>query len=97
MSTAKPQKDQKLKVEKFNPEKYPEVMCHVLENDTFTQRCNRCGKIVLQSPTKGYDYQCVSCAEDLHEFETHEGEYHSTEEYNELCLNTRETLFGPSF
>lgn len=73
---------------KFNPGKYPDTMCYVLENDTFTRRCNQCGRVVLYSHASGYVYQCVHCNQNLCELETHEGEYHSTEEYNELCLNT---------
>ena len=78
--------------EKFNPEKYPKTMCYVLERDCGKIRCNRCGSSVLKSDLEDYAYQCMFCDEDLLSIETHEGEYHTTEEFNELLLQTRDLL-----
>lgn len=80
------------KVEKFDPERYPKTTAYVLERDAFTVRCNRCGSPVLKSDVEGYSYQCMSCDEDLFLFETHVGEIHTTEELNELLLDTRDLL-----
>ena len=78
--------------QKFNIEKNPKTFEYVLERDTFTKRCNRCGSPVLRSDLDDYVYQCMSCDEDLYTIETHEGEYHTDEEFDELCCNTRDLL-----
>lgn len=78
--------------QKFNIEKSPKSFAYVLERDTFTVRCNRCGSPVLRSDLDDYVYQCMSCDEDLYTIETHEGEYHTDEEFDELCCNTRDLL-----
>ena len=77
---------------KFNIEKSPKSFAYVLERDTFTVRCNRCGSPVLRSDLDDYVYQCMSCDEDLYTIETHKGEYHTDEEFDELCCNTRDLL-----
>lgn len=78
--------------QKFNIEKNPKTFEYVLERDTFTKRCNMCGCPILKSDVEGYVYQCMACDEDLYEFETYEGEYHTAEELDELCCNTRDLL-----
>ena len=80
--------------EKFNVEKNPKTMAYVLERDTGNIRCNRCGSPVLRTeiPERGYKYQCMSCDEDLFGVETHEGKWHTTEEFEELLLNTQALL-----
>lgn len=57
---------------------YPRTHKYVSENLVEDCRCNRCGELVLRNPnflkgsdTNAYPYQCVSCDEDLYEFETH--------------------------
>jgi len=77
---------------KFNPEKSPKTMSYVLEHDTGYIRCNRCGCTVLRSEVYGYDYQCMNCDEDLYSVETYEGEIHTDEEFNQLCLDTEVLL-----
>lgn len=72
----------------FNPEKSPKTMCYVLEHDTLNVYCNKCGCPVLTSDTKGYVYQCMNCDEDLYYIETHKGENHTAEQFNQLCLDT---------
>lgn len=78
--------------QKFNIEKSPKTFAYVLERDTLTRRCNMCGSVVLRSELESYAYQCMNCDEDLYEIETHEGEPHTTEEFDELCCNTRDLL-----
>lgn len=39
-----------------------------------------------------YIYPFKSCDENLFGIETHEGEYHTDEELDELCCNTRDVL-----
>lgn len=77
---------------KFNPEKSPNTMCYVLEHDTFDIYCNKCGCPVLKSETDGYIYQCMNCDEDLYSIETHKGEHHTDEQFNQLCLDTEALL-----
>jgi hypothetical protein len=78
----------KTKKEKFNVEKYPQTFAYVVEYDMHKIRCNMCGSVVLREPdTKEYPYQCLSCDENLYSFETHEGEFHTDEELNDMCLN----------
>lgn len=79
--------------DKFNPEKCPKTLAYVIERDAITVRCNRCESPVLKSdlPEK-YVYQCMSCDEDLYGIETHKGEPHTDEEFEELCCNTRDLL-----
>lgn len=96
-----------MKVDKFNTEVSGKSLMYVIENDTFTRRCNRCGSVVLRQPNEivmtdclnptesdpnEYPYQCMSCDENLFGIETHEGEYHTDEEFEELCCNTRDLL-----
>ena len=76
----------------FNITKSPKTFAYVLERDTFTIKCNRCGSPVLKSDLDDYVYQCMNCDEDLYEFETHQGEYHTDEELDTLCCNTRDLL-----
>ena len=76
----------------FNIEKSPNTFAYVLEHDTFIVKCNRCGSPVLKSDLDGYVYQCMNCDEDLYSFETHQGEYHTDEELDTLCCNTRDLL-----
>ena len=76
----------------FKPEKYPKTMCYVLERDTGNIRCNMCGSPVLKSDVEGYAYQCMFCDEDLFSIETHEGEWHTTKEFNDLLIVTRDIL-----
>jgi len=84
-----------MKGRKFNIGKYPKTFTYVLENDTFTKRCNRCGSVVLRETVKmddDYPYQCLSCNENMFEFETHEGDYHTDKELDNLCCYTRDIL-----
>jgi predicted SprT family Zn-dependent metalloprotease len=81
--------------QKFNTETHPKTLCYVIENDTFTKRCNMCGSVVLKETNKtddNYPYQCMSCDENLFEIETHDGDYHTPEEFDELLCNTRDLL-----
>lgn len=78
--------------ELFNPEKSPKTMAYVIERDTFSIRCNRCGCPVLKSDTAGYVYQCMNCDEDLYSIETHEGNFHTDDELNQLLLDTEALL-----
>lgn len=78
--------------EVFNPEKSPKTMAYVIEHDTFSVRCNRCGCPVLKSDTAGYVYQCMNCDEDLYSIETHKGEFHTEDELNQLLLDTEALL-----
>lgn len=78
--------------QKFNIEESPKTFAYVLERDTFTIKCNRCGSPVLKSDLDDYAYQCMNCDEDLYSFETHDGEYHTDEELDTLCCNTRDLL-----
>ena len=79
-------------MQKFDIEKCPKTFAYVLEHDTHTRRCGACGSVVLRSDTLGYSYQCMNCDEDKYSFETYEGKYHTTEELDELCCNTRDLL-----
>jgi hypothetical protein len=82
-------------VEKFNPEKSPKTLCYVMENDTFNKRCNFCKSVVLKEPKpteNDYPFQCLSCDENLFEFETFEGKYHNEKEFESLLCNTRDLL-----
>lgn len=81
-----------LPVEKFNVEKSPKSFAYVLERDTFTRRCNVCGSPVLTSSCDGYAYQCMNCDVDLYGIETHEGKYHTDEEFETLCCDVRDLL-----
>lgn len=96
-----------VKAEKFNTEVSGKSLMYVIENDTFTKRCNMCGSVILKQPDAvvwtnclkpternpgEYPYQCMFCDENLFGFETHEGEYHSDEEFEELCCNVRDLL-----
>lgn len=78
--------------QKFDIWKNPKTFAYVLERDTFTHKCNRCGCPVLRSDTDGYEYQCMNCDEDLYEIETHEGNFHTDEELDWLCCATRDLL-----
>lgn len=78
--------------QKFDVEKYPKTFAYVLERDTLTRRCNRCGSVVLRSELESYSYQCMNCDEDLYTIETHEGEYHTDEEFDTLCCDVRDLL-----
>ena len=80
--------------ERFNVVRYPKTFAYVIEHEAPNIRCNRCGCPVLKSdvPERGYVYQCMACDEDLFTIETYFGAYHSAEELNELCLNTRDLL-----
>ena len=78
--------------QKFNIEESPKTFAYVLERDTFIIKCNRCGSPVLKSDLDDYAYQCMNCDEDLYEFETHQGEYHTDEELDTLCCDTRDLL-----
>lgn len=81
------------KNEKFNPEKSPKTMAYVLERDNVNIRCNRCGRPVLKTDIGGgYKYQCMNCDEDLYAVETHKGKDHTTEELNDLLLDTETCL-----
>ncbi|MDE6021602.1 MAG: hypothetical protein K2H01_11480 [Ruminococcus sp.] len=78
---------------KFNPKESPKTLAYVIERDTFTRRCNMCNFPVLKSDlTDKHAYQCMACDVDLDSAETHEGKYHTTEEFEELCCNTRDLL-----
>ena len=75
--------------EVFNANKYPKTYAYVMENDTVTRRCNRCGAVVLKETNiPDYPYQCMACDENMYGFETHIGEPHTNEELDELFLNT---------
>lgn len=75
--------------QKFNIEKYPKTFAYVLENDTINRRCNRCGCVVLkETNVPDYPYQCMSCDENMYEFETHIGNDHTDEELDKLCIDT---------
>jgi hypothetical protein len=79
--------------QRFNGNKHPKTFSFVSENDTVTTRCNRCGCVVLREPEETYDeypYQCLSCDENMFEFETHEGEPHSDKEFDDLCCLARD-------
>ena len=78
--------------QKFDIEKSPKTFEYVLERDTLTRRCNRCGSVVLKSELNDYAYQCMNCDEDLYRIETHNGKPHTTEEFDELCCMTRDIL-----
>jgi hypothetical protein len=78
--------------EKFDIEKSPKSLAYVIERDTFTRRCNMCGSPVLKSELDGYAYQCMNCDVDLYGIETHEGEYHTDEEFETLCCDVRDLL-----
>ena len=78
--------------QKFDVEKSPKTFAYVVGRDTLTRRCNRCGSVVLRSDIDGYLYQCMNCDEDLYGIETHDGEPHTTDEFNELCCMTRDLL-----
>lgn len=70
-----------------------EAMQYIAENDTTSvKRCNRCNQPVLRSQTDGYSYQCMNCDEDLYEFEVHDGECYTPDEYLELLKNTKNVL-----
>ena len=81
--------------EKFNPEKSLKTLVYVTENDTFNRRCNFCKSVVLKEPNpteNDYPFQCISCDENLFEFETFEGTHHTNEEFEQLLCNTRDLL-----
>ena len=72
----------------FNRNKYPKTLSFVMENDTVTRRCNRCGCVVLREPVKmeaEYPYQCLSCDENMFGIETYEGEPHTESEFDDIC------------
>ena len=78
-----------MKTEKFNIEQNPKTFAYVIENDTINRRCNRCGAVVLKETNiPWYPYQCMACDENMYEIETHIGESHTTEEFNELLINS---------
>ena len=82
-----------MKNQKFDVENSPKSFAYVLENDTGNIRCNRCGSVVLKEPsTEKYPYQCMNCDENMFGIETHEGVYHTDEEFDELCCNVRDLL-----
>ena len=81
-----------LKVKRFNKRKSPKSFAYVLEHDTFTRRCNRCGSPVLKSDVEGYVYQCMNCDEDLYAIETYDGEFHTYKEFKTLCCDVRDLL-----
>ena len=73
----------------FDKEKYPKTFAYVKENDTVNRRCNRCGSVVLRETNINcYPFQCMSCDENMYGIETHIGEPHTEEEFDELCENT---------
>ena len=73
----------------FNPLVHVNTMAYVMQNDTVCRRCNRCGSVVLDEPdSKEYPYQCMNCDEDLYRHETHIGEPHTDDEFEELCEDT---------
>ena len=78
----------KTKKEKFNVKEYPQTFAYVVERNTFNRHCNKCQSIVLKADNRRYDYQCMSCDEDLYEFETYMGEYQTDEEFNDLLNNS---------
>ena len=78
--------------QQFDVEKCPKTMAYVLERDAGYVRCNRCGSVVLKSDVEGYSYQCMFCDEDLYTIETHEGEWHTDEELDELLCRTEDVL-----
>lgn len=74
---------------KFNIEQNPKTFAYVIENDTINRRCNRCGAVVLKETNiPWYLYQCIACDENMYEIETYIGEPHTTEELNELLINS---------
>lgn len=73
----------------FDSKKYPNTAKYVLENDTQNIRCNCCGSVVLKETfVEGYPYQCMACDVNLYAIETHKGEYHSEQEFDQLCWDT---------
>ena len=44
---------------------------YILENYVEDLYCNRCGNAVLKSHLEKYEYQCMSCDEDLLKVEVH--------------------------
>jgi len=80
-------------MDKFNPKIYYKTYKYVTDNDTLNIRCNHCGKVVLREPNiDDYPFQCMNCDENLYNIEVHIGGDHSKEEFEELCINTREIL-----
>ena len=80
--------------QKFNTETHPKTLIYVIENDTFTKRCNMCGSPVLTGGNGGKEkpFQCMACDVELYEIETHEGDYHTPQEFDELLCDVRDLL-----
>ena len=58
------------KVLKRYARKFPKTVNYILKNGAGTARCARCGQIVLKEPLiEGYPYQCMTCDENLLDFE----------------------------
>lgn len=51
-------------------EKYPKSKEYVDSHLVKGRYCSRCRSPILKSDLKGYPYQCMTCDEDLFEFET---------------------------
>ena len=82
-----------MKTKRFDVTKHPKTYAYVMENDTVIRRCNRCGSVVLRETSiDEYPYQCMSCDENMFGIETHIGQPHTSEEFNELLNNTAELL-----
>lgn len=58
------------KVLKKYARKFPKTVNFIFENEAGNARCARCGHIVLKEPfAEGYPYQCMTCDENLLDFE----------------------------
>lgn len=83
-------------MKKFNRDIYPNTYSYVVKNDTRSIRCNRCGTVALKEIgtelKKEYPYQCMDCDENMYSIETHNGEEHEDDEFDELCWRTLELL-----
>lgn len=51
-------------------EKYPKSKEYVDSHLVKDRYCSRCGSPILKSDLEQYPYQCMTCDEDLFEFET---------------------------
>ena len=81
-----------LSAERFDVKKSPKSLDYIIKRDVGTIRCNKCGSPVLKSDLNDYAYQCMNCDEDLYAIETHEGAYHTEEEFETLCCDVRDLL-----